>query len=310
MRRQLLLVVIFAALLIPLSGCNVIALQQGSMERSMRGVGMEPADVKLGADSVHYWVGGRGPTVVLVHGFGASAMWLWLPQVVDLARDHRVVMPDLLWFGDSHSDDRDFTLDHQVHAVEALLDKLGEREADVVGVSYGGLLAHELASDRPAAVKHLMLVDTPGRVYTREDYDLLCRRLRVKHLGEVLVPRDPVGVDTLLGLAYFDPPTVPGFALKQALDSLYNNYREERVALLDTLLRDIDVLEARPVTLRAKTMVLWGREDPVFPLEVGERLARGLRAPLRVIDHARHAPNLEHPEEFNRILRGFLDSGT
>jgi pimeloyl-ACP methyl ester carboxylesterase len=309
MRRRLLLFLCFAALLAPLTGCNVIALQQGSMERSMRSVGMEQADVKLGADSVHYWVGGHGPTVVLVHGFGASAMWLWLPQVVDLARDHRVVMPDLLWFGDSHSDERDFTLDHQVHAVEALMDKLGDREVDLVGVSYGGLLAHELASDRAAAIKHLVLVDTPGRVYTREDYHLLCRQMRVKNLGEVLVPRDPAGVDVLLGLAYFDPPTVPTFALKQALDSLYGNYREERAALLDTLLRDIDLLEARPVTLRAKTMVMWGREDPVFPLAVGERLARGLRAPLRVIDHARHAPNLEHPEEFNRILRGFLDSG-
>jgi pimeloyl-ACP methyl ester carboxylesterase len=308
--RKLLLVAFLGALLAFLTGCNVIALKQAGIERTMRDAGMAPADVKIGADTVHYWAGGHGPTVLLVHGFGASATWLWYPQVEDLARDHRVILPDLLWFGDSSSTDRDFSLDHQVRMVEALLDRLGEREADVVGVSYGGLLAHELASDRPAAVKHLMLVDTPGRVYTREDYHLLCRRMRVKHLGEVLVPRDPVGVDTLLGLAYFDPPTVPGFALKQALDALYSNYREERVALLDTLLRDIDVLEARPVTLRAKTMVLWGREDPVFPLEVGERLARGLRAPLRVIDHARHAPNLEHPEEFNRILRGFLDSGT
>ncbi len=313
MRRKLLLLfALFTALLAPLSGCNVIALQQGSMERSMRGVGMEQADVKLGADTVHYWAGGHGPTVVLVHGFGASAMWLWVPQVVDLAKDHRVVLADLLWFGESRSDERDFALDHQVRAGEALLDRLGDREADVVGVSYGGLLAHELASDRPGAVRHLVLVDTPGRVYTREDYNLLCRRMRVQNLGEVLVPRDAAGVDTLLGLAYFDPPWVPAFALEQTLTSLYASYREERVALLDGLLRDIDVLEARPVTLRARTMVVWGREDPVFPLEVGERLARGLRAPLRVIDHARHAPNLEHPEEFNRILRGFLDlpSGT
>ena len=60
---------------------------------------------------------------------------------------------------------------------------------------------------------------------------------------------------------------------------------------------------------RARPMVVWGREDPVFPLEIGERLAYGLKAPLRIVEKARHAPNLEHPEEFNRILRGFLTAG-
>jgi pimeloyl-ACP methyl ester carboxylesterase len=298
-----------AALAAVLAGCNVIALKQASIERAMRNAGMTSADVRLGKDSIRYWSGGQGPTVVLVHGFGASGMWLWYPQVVDLARDHRVVMPDLIWFGESRSDDRDFTLDHQVRAVEALLDRLGDREADVVGVSYGGLVAHELASDRVAAVRHLVLVDSPGRVYTREDYHRLCARFGVDHLGKVLVARDARGVETLLDLAYFDPPWVPTFALEQTLTFLYSTQQDERVALLDALLRDQDALTSRPATLRAKTLLIWGREDPVFPLEVGHRLSASLKAPLRVLDRARHAPNLEHPEEFNRILRGFLDAG-
>jgi pimeloyl-ACP methyl ester carboxylesterase len=230
--------------------------------------------------------------------------------VVDLARDHRVIMPDLLWFGDSRSEDRDYSIDHQVRAVEALLDKLGASRADVVGVSYGGLVAHELASDRAALVRDLVLVDTPGRVYRRADYQQLCDRFGVDHLGKVLVPRDARGVETLLDLAYFDPPWIPGFALEQTLTSLYATQRDERVALLDSLLASQDALVSRPATLKASPLVVWGREDPVFPLEIGHRLAASLRAPLRVLEHARHAPNLEHPEEFNRILRGFLASGT
>ena len=304
--RKLLLVSFLAAILCLLTGCNVIALKQASIDRTMREAGMAPADVRLGADTVHYWAGGQGPTVLLVHGFGASATWLWYPQVQDLAKDHRVILPDLLWFGDSRSDERDFSIDHQVKMVEALLDRLGEREADVVGVSYGGLVAHELASDRAGAVRRLVLVDTPGRAYTRVDYDGLCKRFHVPHLGKVLVPRDADGVETLLGIAYYDPPWVPGFALEQTLTTLYAAYRDERVALLDSLLQNMNTLLARPVTLRARPMVVWGRQDPVFPLEIGERLAAQLKAPLRVLENARHAPNLEHPEEFNQILRGFL----
>ncbi len=189
-RRKLLLVPLLAALLAVLTGCNVIALKQAGIERTLRDAGMAPADVRLGADTVHYWSGGHGPTVLLVHGFGASASWLWYPQVEDLTRDHRVLLPDLLWFGDSRSDQRDFSLDHQVKMVEALLDRLGEREVDVVGVSYGGLVAHELASNRVEGMRSLVLVDTPGRVYTHEDYRSVCRRFHVSALTEVLVPHD------------------------------------------------------------------------------------------------------------------------
>ena len=126
----------------------------------------------------------------------------------------------------------------------------------------------------------------------------------------MLVPHDAAGVAVLLGLAYFEPPWAPGFALEQTLTTLYASYRDERRALLDVLLHDMDHIEARPVTLRARPLVMWGREDPVFPLAVGERLAHSLKAPMRILEKARHAPNLEHPEEFNSILRGFLTSGT
>lgn len=306
--RRCLAAAVLALALASLTGCNVVAMQQGRIERTMRAAGLQSAKAKLGKDTVHYWSGGKGPAVVLVHGFGGSAMWLWHPQVAELARDHRVVVPDLLWFGDSRSDDREFGLDHQVRAIEALLDDLGIKDADVVGVSYGGLVAHEIASDRPAAVRHLVLVDTPGRVYTRDDYKLLLRRLRVDHISKVLVPKDPRGVEDLLGLAYYNPPWVPDFALAQTLDALYTPFREERVALLDSLLGDMDALKARPRTLRAPTMVVWGRQDPVFPLEVGQRLAESLAAPIHVVENARHAPNLEHPAEFNRVLRSFLGS--
>lgn len=172
-----------------------------------------------------------------------------------------------------------------------------------------GMTTADVASARVDGVRHLVLVDTPGRAYTREDYQALCGRFHVDHLGKVLVPRDTAGVETLLGLAYFDPPWVPGFALEQTLTFLYSGMREERVALIDALLRDMDALKARPGTMRARPFVVWGREDPVFPLEIGYRLAGGLGAPIRVLDHARHAPNLEHPEEFNRILRELLATG-
>ena len=56
-------------------------------------------------------------------------------------------------------------------------------------------------------------------------------------------------------------------------------------------------LDTRPGAITQQTLLIWGRHDQVFPLEIGERLAGDLGdlATLRVIDDARHAPNLEHP---------------
>ncbi|MCA9698241.1 MAG: alpha/beta fold hydrolase, partial [Myxococcales bacterium] len=59
----------------------------------------------------------------------------------------------------------------------------------------------------------------------------------------------------------------------------------------------------RPGEVTHETLLIWGREDKVFPLEIGQRLARQLRrAKLRIIDKAGHAPNLEHGDLVARWL--------
>ena len=63
-------------------------------------------------------------------------------------------MADLLWFGDSTSTDRTFGLDHQVEALAALLRHLGIEDARVVGTSYGGFVAWDLAHAHPELSLH------------------------------------------------------------------------------------------------------------------------------------------------------------
>ncbi len=293
-----------AATVLALAACNVVAWQRGGYEKAMRRAGLAPADLRLGDARVHLWHGGAGHPTVLVHGFGADAIWQWHAQVGALA-GRRVIVPDLLWFGQSASAVRDFSIAHQVRVLVALLDRLGVARADLVGISYGGLVAYELARLHPSRVTRLVLVDSPGRLYTLRDYHELCRRFAVKDVGEVLVPEDVAGVKRLLELAYHDPPFMPDFAARQVLRDLYAPSRREKLALLRALLAD---LERPPPPGRpgAPLYLIWGREDPVFPLELGRRLARAHGASLAVIARARHAPNLEHPATFNAHLTGFL----
>ena len=74
--------------------------------------------------------------------------------------------------------------------------------------------------------------------------------------------------------------------------------------LLRAVMNRVGEEEPEPISL--PTMVVWGREDPFFPLEIGERLADFLGAQLLVIDEARHGPNMEHHDLFNEKIAEFL----
>lgn len=295
-------------LMVLLAGCNVVQWQQAGLVGTLRDAGLRSRQVELGDASVRVWVrDGAGTPVMLLHGFGTAAHWQWAEQVRAF-EGRPLVMPDLLWFGRSSSRDLDHGLDPQVVALTALLDELGLERVDVVGLSYGGLVAVELATARPERVRRLVLMDTPGRAYTHADHVALLRRFGVDHVGQLMVPETDEDVRRMMSAAYAHPPLAPDFALAQVREAFFPPARRASLyAVLDALERDLERLRARPDP-SAPTMIVWGRDDAVFPLAIArrlrERLGPGTR--LEVIDDARHTPNLEHPDAVNRLLSEFL----
>jgi pimeloyl-ACP methyl ester carboxylesterase len=220
-----------------------------------------------------------------------------------------VIVPDLLWFGGSWSRQRDYSIDHQIETVLALLDHLGVEQADFVGISYGGIVAHELAAAYPERVHKLAILDSPGRAYTPEDHEALLDRFAVNDVAELMVPSKPEDIKTLLELGYHKPPKTPRWVHGQVLEVMYGQFRDEKAALLARLIDELDRLDERPGEVVHPTLLIWGREDKVFPLEIGERLLEQMdgRAELRVVDRAGHAPNLEHGALVARWLVQFFD---
>ncbi len=292
--------------------CNVVHWQGGRINRRLKQSGLELHTVQLGASEVQYWKGGKGPTVLLLHGFGASAKWQWYEQVRALAPHFEVVVPDLLWFGGSSSNERNFSLDAQVQMVIDLLDRLEVGRTHVVGISYGGLVAYELAGAQPDRVDKVVLANSPGRTYRRTDLQALLKRFQVDSIAELLIPDDETDIERLLELAYDDPPYTPRFAREQVLQTLYAEHSDEQTALLVEAIGSLDELANAPDNYAASTLLIWGRHDPVFPLEIGKRLEERLAqdTELTIIDDTRHAPNLEQPEQFNRAILQFFTSSS
>ncbi len=286
--------------------CAIVARVEQNHEERFAEATLAPRLYYAPPYNVRYWEGSRGCPVLLLHGFGGHAIWQWADQVEALGTDHQLIIPDLLWFGGSWAEEPRYGLEHQAEAMLGLLDHVGAAKVDLVGISYGGFIAFNLALRHPERVRRVVLVDSPGPVYTREDEAAAMARLGVTRPADLVVPQHPDGVGRLLELAFERPPPSPGFVERQVFELMYQDKQAEKIALLDHLAanREEVVTSARP--LSQPTLLVWGENDQLFPLDVAERLAQWQGARLAILPETRHAPKLEDPEGFNAEVSAFL----
>jgi pimeloyl-ACP methyl ester carboxylesterase len=124
-----------------------------------------PADFRssqvVNADAtINVRVGGHGPAVVLIHGFGDTGD-MWSPMAAELAKDHTVVVPDLRGMGLSSHPAGGYDKWTQAGDIRAVLDKLGIDRADIVGHDIGTMVAYAYAARYPDKTSRLVVMDSP-----------------------------------------------------------------------------------------------------------------------------------------------------
>jgi pimeloyl-ACP methyl ester carboxylesterase len=110
--------------------------------------------------TIHVRVGGKGPAVVLLHGFGDTGD-MWAPLAADLARDHRVVVPDLRGMGLSSKPASGYDKRTQAADVQAVLSKLGIDHAVIIGHDIGTMVAYAYAARYREKTEKLVVMDAP-----------------------------------------------------------------------------------------------------------------------------------------------------
>jgi pimeloyl-ACP methyl ester carboxylesterase len=244
--------------------------------------GVEREGIALGDGEVQVLRGGDGPALVFLHASGGAGMWL--PVHARLAQSFTVHAPDHPGFGGSGDFEslQDVT-DLALHYVD-LLGELGLERPAVVGTSFGGWIAAELAALAPQAVGKLVLVDPVG-LYVEgapvADLFIMDPARKVASLfadpsrAAGLVPEDP-DLDTIIAMAR-DEAAFARFAWQPFCHD----------PRLPRLLPRIE----------APTLVLWGEQDAVVPLAHGERYAELIPgARLKTIPDCGHAAAIERPE--------------
>ncbi|HVM86192.1 MAG TPA: alpha/beta hydrolase [Candidatus Binatia bacterium] len=117
-------------------------------------------EIKTEGATIHTRIGGQGPAVVLLHGFGDTGD-MWAPLAADLARDHTVVVPDLRGMGLSSHPAEGYDKRTQAADIRAVLSKLGLDHAVIIGHDIGTMVAYAYAARYPDKTDKLVVMDAP-----------------------------------------------------------------------------------------------------------------------------------------------------
>ncbi|MFC0103682.1 alpha/beta fold hydrolase [Sphingopyxis terrae] len=117
-------------------------------------------DVTANGVTLHVRIGGKGPAVLLLHGYGESGD-MWSPLAAALQQHHTVVVPDLRGMGLSSQPPGGFDKMTQGRDMQALLGSLGIERYDIVAHDIGNMVAFALATQQPDKIGRLVLIDAP-----------------------------------------------------------------------------------------------------------------------------------------------------
>jgi len=117
-------------------------------------------NVATNGTTLYVRTAGKGPAVVLLHGFGDTGD-MWVPLATELAKDHLVIVPDLRGMGLSAKPPDGYDKKTQGKDIAGLLDALNVDKTDVVAHDIGNMVAFAFAVQYPARVKRFVLMDAP-----------------------------------------------------------------------------------------------------------------------------------------------------
>src|SRR6266478_3837669 len=246
---------------------------------------------------VHYVDAGTGSPVILLHGL-ADDIGVWESVMPALAAKHRVIALDQIGFGRSDKPLLDYRVATFVDFLDRFLDELKIDHASLVGNSLGGWIAADFALAHPERIDRLVLCDAAG-------YAALGKNMNARTLSALrLASRDDIrylGPLTFHDKRFYEDVDL---AFKQHV-SAGDNYTVNQ--LLDSMIRGEDVLDNRLAAIKQPTLILWGREDKLIPLNFAERFHKEITGSrLEVIDNCGHMPHVECPKEFVTAVLEFL----
>lgn len=263
--------------------------------------------IDVGGRKVRELRGGAGNPLLYLHSAGAENE-LWLPFLDGLAEKYELHAPSHPGFLGSEGLDQIKSIgdlaDHYLDYVKVH----GWQSVHVVGLSFGGWIAAELAARHPNWINRLVLTDAVG-IWVNErpitDIFAIDVRFYPERMREIMFS-DP---DSTLAMTAFPPPDEDGkppHLTDEQLLRVYENQAAFAKVAWNPLMHN-PRLESMLRHVTAPTLVLWGEDDGLVPPVYGQKYAHLIpEASFKTLSGCGHVPPLERPEAFVRAVAEFL----
>ena len=268
------------------------------------GMNMRPKQTDVGGDVFSVVDEGKGPVLLLVHGFPLDHS-MWSAQIAHFSSTHRVIAPDLRGFGQSVVTPGTVTMKTMADDLARILAKLGVLEPVVFcGLSMGGYVAWQFWKLHADKLRGMILCDTKAATDSVE-----VARARELMADSVERSGDTREIADNLGSRLFSPETVRHVpAIVEVTKKVIERTAPHAIAAAQRgmALRE----DARPWLTRINLpcLLLGGADDVITPPDEMAGMAQALSNPRFVkIERAGHMAPLEQPSATNRVLSLFLD---
>jgi 4,5:9,10-diseco-3-hydroxy-5,9,17-trioxoandrosta-1(10),2-diene-4-oate hydrolase len=262
-------------------------------------VSVEEGEVTIDSVKTAYLSAGIGNSVICLHGAGAGAV-TWYPSIGTISKNFHVLAPDIVGYGESDKPNAHYNRPYFSKWLKDFLIKMKISKAHIVGLSQGGAIALQFAIDHPEMVDKLVLVDAAGLgakvsfwplfgiIWMNSFPSSMANSFNSHYILQKPENRDPN--HSLYSVAVAKS-TGGKNVFKQGRGTVVSKVPEE-------LLQKI----------KNETLIIWGKDDRLFPVEYGERAAKIIpNAKFHLIEEAGHLPLMDQPDVFNKILLDFLN---
>ena len=277
--------------------------------------GFRTDDIRTAGATIHVRVGGQGPAVVLLHGFGDTGD-MWAPVAAALASRHTAIVPDLRGMGLSSHPEKGYEKARQAADIAAVMNALKIEKADLVTHDIGNMVGYALAARYPERVTRWVAIDAP--LPGVGPWDEIIKSPMLWHFNfrgpdveRLVAGRERIYLDRFWNELSANPKAIDEatrehyaklYALPGAMHSAFNQFAAFNQDAIDNKAFAARRKLAMPV------LALGG--DHSFGTQMGDIMSLvASNVTDRVIEDSGHWVMEEQPAETTAMIAGFIDKG-
>jgi len=262
---------------------------------------MEEKFISIDGNKIRYLESGDSDkTIVLLHGLGASAE-RWEFVIPEFSKHYRVIVPDLIGFGQSDKPLVDYTTEFFSDFLSNFLQKLGITRTNIIGSSLGGQITAVFTSQHQEIIQNLVLVSPSGVM---------------KHSTPALDAYVMAALYPDIDLAKNAFEMMSGSS-RQINQKIIESFVERmklpnaKMAFMSTLLglRNSEIITKLLTKITIPTLIIWGEDDPVIPIKYADDFVSSIQdCRFFMMNKCGHTPYVDDPQKFTKLVLDFLEN--